>query len=136
MLPDRSTVRSPILLAAITLFLPTAALGGNVLMQIECGNPPRSQATEHEARIVNFQQGTVEVRGEIIVPIDGEVGELWIDGKRLTLKDRHVNRGHLETEELGGIFFYLSESPPGYFVVMLPEDIDVLDARRKNARSD
>ncbi len=108
--------------------LPAGA--GNVLMQIECGNPPKSEETPYQARVVNFRKGETEDRGwGIILPIDGHLDGLSVDGLGLTLKDGKVHRGFVETKELGRVFLYLSHSSPGYFMVLLPEQVDVLKER-------
>jgi hypothetical protein len=106
------------------------ASAGNLLMQIECGNPPKLQPSEHVVRVVNFERQTVDVRGELVVPMEGQIEELWIGDRRVTLKDGKIYRGFVETEEFGWVFFFLSSSmgKPGYFVVMAPQQLDLVPA--------
>ena len=113
------------------------ALAGNLLKEIECGNPPKLEPTAHSVRVVNFEQGVVDERGELIVPIDGRIDELWLDGTKVTLKQPNVYRGFIETEEYGSVFFFLSSSmgPPGYFVVVPAKTLDLIDPPPDRERS-
>lgn len=108
-----------------------AAHAGNVQMQIECGNPPKLAPTDHNVRVSGLATGQTEFRGAgINMPLRGRVGALWLDEHPLTLRDDGViERGHLDTAELGAIFFYISDERPGYAVVLTPEQLDKLQRK-------
>jgi len=122
------------LIVAVSAF-PAAA--GNVQMQIECGNPPKLAPTDLEVRVSGLATGQTEYRGAgIHMPLRGKVGALWLGERQLTLKDEGViERGHLDTAELGAIFFYISEGAPGYSVVLTPEQLEKVQSKEWSAGS-
>jgi hypothetical protein len=105
----------------------TVASAGNVHVQIECGNPPRTASSAHSAVAEDLRiEGTVFENG-LAIPTSGHIGRLEVDGRSLALASGEIRQGFFETRDLGRIFLALSPEPPGFFLVVRPEQLDRLD---------
>jgi hypothetical protein len=103
------------------------ASAGNVHVQIECGNPPRTAPSRHRAVADDLRIEKTVFENGLAIPEAGRIGRLDIDGRPLALTSGQIRDGFLETRELGRIFLTLSPEPPGFFLVVRPEQLERLD---------
>lgn len=104
-----------------------SASAGNVHVQVECGNPPRTAPSRHAAVAAELQIEKTVFENGLAIPESGRIGGLDIDGRPLALASGEIHDGFLETRDLGRIFLALLPEPPGFFLVIRPEQLDRLD---------
>jgi hypothetical protein len=104
---------------------------GNVVKLIEKkpGEPPNYQETKFNAKLVKYNYDASVVAGGFAQPIDGQVQEVWIEGKQLKLKENRFKDGFISTEELGNVWILFSSSLTGEGFIMLlkPDQLDKLE---------
>ena len=103
------------------------ANAGNVHVQVECGNPPRTSPSEHRAAAHDLRIEKTVFENGLAIPETGRIGRLDVDGRPLALRSSEIRDGFLETRDLGRVFLALSPEPPGFFIVVRPEQLDRLD---------
>jgi hypothetical protein len=104
-----------------------SASAGNVHVQIECGSPPRTAPSAHRAVAADLRIERTVFEKDLAIPEAGRVGGLEIDGRPYALPTGEIRDGFLETRDLGRIFFALSPEPPGFFLIVRPEQLHRLD---------
>ena len=104
-----------------------SASAGNVHVQVECGNPPRTSPSEHHAAAEDLRIEKTVFENGLAIPEVGRIGRLDVDGRPIALRGGEIRDGFLDTRDLGRIFLALSPEPPGFFLVVRPEQLDRLD---------